>query len=77
MKRATIGAAVLCLCAAGLRVRADVFHMDPGLTSLQVVAVGNLGNEGEWSGSGVPGGFGEDRICGAVDHARTASASSR
>ena len=37
--------------------------------TVETVPVGNTGNVGEWSGSGVPGGAGPDRICGAVDYA--------
>ena len=46
---------------------ADVFNMGPGLTSLEMVTVGNPGNTGEWSGTSY-GGYGEDRICGEVDY---------
>ena len=46
---------------------ADVFNMPTGLTSLETVPVGNPGNAGEWSGESYDG-FGEDRICGAVDY---------
>ncbi|MCB9850110.1 MAG: SUMF1/EgtB/PvdO family nonheme iron enzyme [Phycisphaerales bacterium] len=35
---------------------------------IETVPIGNLGNTGEWSGEGQPGGFGEDRICGAIDY---------
>ncbi len=43
---------------------ADVFNMPSGLTSLETVTVGNPGNAGELSGTGlVP-----NRICGAVDY---------
>jgi len=59
----TIGLVIL-LCAGGT-VWADVFHMGPGLTSLETVRVGNIGNTGELSGAGA-GGHGPDRICGAV-----------
>jgi len=45
---------------------ADVFNMPPGLTSLETVTVGDPGNVGELSGAGA-GGYGPDRICGAVD----------
>ena len=46
---------------------ADVFNMGLGLTSLETVPVGNPGNTGELSGEGA-GGFGPDRICGAVTY---------
>lgn len=46
---------------------ADVFNMPPGQTSLETVTVGNRGNAGEWSGESY-GGFGPDRICGAVSY---------
>jgi hypothetical protein len=52
-------AAVVLACVSG--ARADVV--------MDWVTVGNPGNTGELSGSGaVPGGFGLDRICGAVDY---------
>jgi formylglycine-generating enzyme required for sulfatase activity len=35
---------------------------------INTVVVGNPGNEGELSGSSVPGGDGPDRICGGVDY---------
>jgi formylglycine-generating enzyme required for sulfatase activity len=44
----------------------DVFNMGPGLTSLELVTVGNPGNPGELSGPGAGGG--NERICGAVDY---------
>ena len=47
---------------------ADVFNLGPGLTNLETVAVGDLGNAGELSGAGA-GGYGPDRICGAVSYA--------
>lgn len=37
-------------------------------TIIDLVTVLNVGNTGELSGSSIPGGSGEDRICGAVDH---------
>ncbi len=52
------------LACAGL-AQADVFNMGPGLTSLEMVTVGNPGNAGELSGAGA-GGYGPDGICGAV-----------
>ncbi|MCJ7544225.1 MAG: SUMF1/EgtB/PvdO family nonheme iron enzyme [Phycisphaerae bacterium] len=54
------------LLAAG-GATADVCNMGPGLTSLETVPVGNPGNAGELSGTGA-GGFGPDRICGAVSY---------
>lgn len=47
---------------------ADVFNMPAPLTSLEMVPVGNPGNAGELSGAGASGGYGPDRICGAVDY---------
>jgi len=35
--------------------------------TIETVPVGNTGNTGEWSGEGY-GGYGPDRICGAVDY---------
>jgi len=46
---------------------ANVFDMPPGLTSLEMITVGNPGNIGELSGEGA-GGAGADRICGAVSY---------
>jgi len=45
----------------------DVRSMGAGLTSLQTVPVGNVGNTGELSGTSA-GGSGPDRICGAVGY---------
>ena len=39
-----------------------------GAVTIETVPIGNLGNSGELSGRGA-GGFGPDRICGAVDYA--------
>jgi len=39
-----------------------------GAVEIETVPVGNLGNTGELSGGGA-GGYGPDRICGAVDYA--------
>ncbi|UCD27341.1 MAG: SUMF1/EgtB/PvdO family nonheme iron enzyme, partial [Planctomycetota bacterium] len=36
--------------------------------SIETVPVGNPGNTGELSGESIPGGYGPDRICGAVDY---------
>ncbi len=47
--------------------RANVFDMPAGMTSLEMVTVGNPGNAGELSGEGA-GGQGADRICGAVSY---------
>ena len=61
----------------GTAAQADVFNMGgtrnadgtwTGLASLEIVPVGNLGNTGEWSGQSY-GGYGPDRICGAVGYA--------
>ena len=67
---------VVCVLAATMNstVCGDVFNMGgvrnpdgswTGLASLETVHVGNAGNAGELSGSGV-GGYGPDRVCGAV-----------
>lgn len=61
-------AAALAVLALGTAAQADVFNMPDGQTSLETVPVGNLGNTGEWSGESY-GGYGPDRICGAVDYA--------
>jgi sulfatase modifying factor 1 len=60
---ATLAALVLLMRTA----RADVFNMPEGLTSLETVPVGNLGNTGEWSGESY-GGFGPDAFVGAVPY---------
>lgn len=48
-------------------VQANVIHMESGLSSLETVPVGNLGNSGQLSGEGqwatVPA-----RVCGAVNY---------
>ncbi len=40
----------------------------PPLVAIDTVLVGNPGNAGENSGESEPGGYGPDRICGAVDY---------
>ncbi|MGD2110789.1 MAG: SUMF1/EgtB/PvdO family nonheme iron enzyme, partial [Phycisphaerae bacterium] len=55
MRFAAMAAVVLACVAAAQAVE------------IQTVSVGNSGNEGELSGTGA-GGFGPDRICGAVDY---------
>jgi len=73
---AAAGLAAMVLVAGG--TSADVFNMGGtrnadgswmGLASLETVPVGNPGNAGELSGAAVgAGGYGPDRICGAVDY---------
>jgi formylglycine-generating enzyme required for sulfatase activity len=63
----TWASVVVAVGVVTLPTLADVFNMGPGLTSLGLVTVGNPGNAGELSGAGA-GGFGEDRICGAVGY---------
>jgi formylglycine-generating enzyme len=60
-----LAAAIVALSVAV--ASADVLHMPSGLTNLELVTVGNPGNAGEWSG-GSYGGYGPDRICGAVGY---------
>ena len=48
----------IVLCASS--VQAEVV--------IETVTVGNPGNIGENSGESEPGGYGPDRICGAVDY---------
>jgi len=50
---------------ASASLQADVFNMGPGLTSLDMVPVGNAGNAGELSGAGA-GGYGPNAIVGGV-----------
>ena len=64
-KLITICAVVVTILAISSAARADVLNMGPGLTSLETVPVGNVGNAGELSGAGA-GGYGPNRICGAV-----------
>jgi sulfatase modifying factor 1 len=44
----------------------EVFGTSIGVV-IETVTIGNPGNPGEWSGAGY-GGYGPDRICGAVDY---------
>jgi len=57
----------MVLLMSVVSVQANVFDMPSGFTSLETVTVGNPGNAGELSGAGA-GGFGPDRICGAVSY---------
>jgi len=66
-KDLVVCAAVMVGWGSAQLAPADVFNMPGGLTSLEVVTVGNPRNAGELSGHSA-GGFGEDRICGAVDY---------
>ena len=50
---------VVSICACAVTASAEVV--------IDTVTVGNPGNTGELSGSGA-GGYGPDRICGAVDY---------
>jgi formylglycine-generating enzyme len=65
MLRYSIGPVLVLAAVAS--VRADVLNMSAGLTSLEMVTVGNPGNAGELAGSGA-GGYGVNRICGAVGY---------
>jgi formylglycine-generating enzyme required for sulfatase activity len=62
-----VAAAVAAVLLAAGAAEANVFDMGPGLTSLELVTVGNPGNAGELSGWGA-GGYGSHRICGAVPY---------
>ena len=59
-------AVLVIICGSSLTtaVQADVFNMGPGLTSLELVTVGNPGNPGELSG--VPNG--RPRVTGAAPY---------
>ena len=59
--------AVAVSCYAVVAQAADVFNMGPGLTSLEMVPVGDPGNAGEGSGDSY-GGWGPDHICGVVNY---------
>lgn len=66
MGRTCVLAGVLGLAGSA---GASVFNMGPGQTNLQFVPVGNAGNVGRASGASAgPGGYGEDRACGAVGY---------
>ena len=58
MRRLTAGVALLVAFLWAGAVHA---------VTIETVPVGNLGNTGEWSGESY-GGYGPDRICGAVDY---------
>ena len=60
MKRVSVLAAVIALLCLGGIAQA---------VTIATVPVGNAGNAGELSGASVPGGYGPDRICGAVNYA--------
>jgi len=64
MRRLSAVLAMLTLLVTS--ANGDVFNMGPGITSLELVPVGNPGNEGEASGG--MGGAGPSRVCGAVDY---------
>ena len=59
MKATLLISLVLLAYAAPTVARADLV--------VETVTVGNPGNAGEWSGESY-GGYGPDRICGAVDY---------
>lgn len=59
--------AVMGLLLAAETLEADVFHMPPGLTSLEFVQVGHAGNAGRLSGASA-GGSGSDAVVGGVDY---------
>jgi len=68
MKRAiwTIGLIVLVLVLT-TGIKADVFNMGGGQTSLETVPVSSASDAGEWSGDGF-GGYGPVRLCGSVGY---------
>ncbi len=55
---------IMCVLA----VLVGLGSMAMSKVNIETVPVGNAGNTGEWSGESY-GGFGTDRICGAVDYA--------
>jgi sulfatase modifying factor 1 len=58
-KTVAVGATVLMACVSGVQAQVVI----------ETVPVGNPGNAGELSGEGAgAGGYGPDRICGAVDY---------
>jgi formylglycine-generating enzyme required for sulfatase activity len=62
---------MVVMMAVGLCARTamagDVFNMPAGMTSLEMVTVGNVGNASEWSGASF-GGTGPDVLVGGVDY---------
>jgi formylglycine-generating enzyme len=61
------GAIAIALIHCTAVAQADVFRMNTGLTSLEMVPVGNPGNDGELSGYG--GGYAFGAIVGGVPYA--------
>ena len=59
MKKVSVLVAALALLCLGTLAQADI--------TIETIPVGDLGNAGELSGDGA-GGFGPDRICGAVSY---------
>jgi len=66
--RELISIILVMVVPCNIVAQADVFNMKAGLISLEMVSVGQVGNAGEWSGESY-GGYGPDRICGAVSYA--------
>jgi len=60
MRRQLSGAVAAVVLVCGSATEADV--------TIPTVRIGNPGNVGENSGESEPGGFGPDRVCGAVDY---------
>jgi len=63
-------AAVVCLAVIPASSSADVFNMGTGLTSMELVTVGNRGNSGELSDPQAIGALLPipSQVCGAVDY---------
>ena len=55
-------------CSVLLAVLATTIQAENIIEKIVTVPVGSTGNVGEWSGESY-GGYGPDRICGAVDYA--------
>jgi len=75
-RKMRVAMALAVLLVSGM-AQADVLNMGgtrdgngtwTGLASLETVPVGNPGNAGELSGSGADGGYGPNRVCGAVSY---------
>ena len=64
MKRSLVAFVLSVLFLLSAPCFAEVFSLGPDLTNLETVSVGDPGNAGELSG----GGYGPDRICGAVSY---------
>ena len=56
------------LTSLAVAVTLILFAATVQAVTIDLVPVGNVGNSGQLAGQGVPGGFGPNRISGAVDY---------